>query len=98
MPFGLWRKEYTIRRYGPPAVVNGHLIPGGYEDIMLGLDVQISKSETITDADGEHKLQKLEVFADDEIYMVDEAEQRPADLLWFQGKWYECRSRWSPDH
>ena len=92
MPFGLWRKSYTVRRYGASDVENGYTIPGSFEDITISLNVQTGKCETVTDEDGEHKLQKLEVFSDDEIRMVSEAEQRMADRLWFQGKWYECRS------
>lgn len=92
MPFGLWRKPYTIRRFEPSEVLGGFSVPNGYKDVTIGLDIQIAKCETVADEDGEHVLQKLEAFADDEIRTVDEEGQRAADWLWFQGKWHECRS------
>ncbi len=90
MAFGLWRKPQTIRRYVPSVEQDGYLIPSSHEDFTIDMDVQIVKCETVTDEDGEHSLQKLEVFSDTELLAVDGT--RMADRLWYQGKWYECRS------
>lgn len=90
MPFGMWRKPYTVRRFEPSEPQGGYLVPGSYADMTIKMDVQVGKCETVTDEDGDHSLRKLEVFSDEEIRAVDE--QTMADRLWYQGKWYECRS------
>lgn len=90
MPFSLWRKPNTVRRYGPSEPQDGYLVPGSYEDMSIEMDVQVGKCETVTEEDGEHSLQKLEVFSDEEIRAADG--QTMADRLWYHGKWYECRS------
>lgn len=92
MAFSLWRKPQVVRRYLPSSAQGGYSVPGGYEDISIDMDVQVGKSETVTDEDGERALQKLEVFSDDEIRTVNEDSQTMADKLWYHGKWYECRS------
>lgn len=90
MAFGLWRKPHTVRRYGPSEPQDGLLVPSDVADMVIEMDVQVGKCETVTDEDGEHSLQKLEVFSDEEIRAVNG--QTMADKLWYHGKWYECRS------
>lgn len=91
MPFGLWRKKRIIRRYGPPEAEGGYE-SSTCEDIVILADVQTTEKRTNTGEDGDDTLQKLKVFSEAEIKTADDSTGRKADLLWFQGKWYECRS------
>lgn len=85
------KKEKWIRRYSQPTIVRGYLsIP--YADITLPMDVQTLEDVVITTEDGSKSIQKLKVFCDSEILVENEAKQQKADRLWFQEKWFECKS------
>lgn len=86
-----FKKLYILRRYSRPEIVQGYAsIP--YEDITLPMDVQTTKDEVITTPDGNRSIQRLKVFSDSAIFGENVANQQKADRLWFQGKWFECRS------
>lgn len=85
------KKPHTLRRYSEPVFVKGYSsIP--YENLTLPMDVQTLEDVVITTPDGSKSVQKLKVFCDSEILVESEAEQRKADRLWFQNKWFECKS------
>ena len=86
-----FRRPYTLRRYREPKIVRGYSsIP--YENLTLPMDVQTMGDAVITDGDGSRSVQRLKVFCDDEILVENTLEKQKADRLWFQGKWFECRS------
>lgn len=86
-----FRKPYTFRRYSEPQIIRGyHSIP--YEDLTLPADVQTMENVVITTPDGSESVQRLKVFCDDEILVENTVRKQKADRLWFQGKWFECRS------
>ena len=85
------KKPHTLRRYSEPVFVKGYSsIP--YEDLTLPMDVQTLEDAVITTPDGSKSVQKLKVFCDSEIFVESEAKQQKADRLWFQNKWFECKS------
>ena len=85
------KRPHTLRRYSEPVFVKGYSsIP--YEDLTLPMDVQTLEDVVITTPDGSRSVQKLKVFCDSEILVESEAEQQKADRLWFQKKWFECKS------
>ena len=85
------KKPHKIRRYSEPVYVKGYSsIP--YEDLTLLMDVQTLEDVVITTPDGSKSVQKLKVFCDSEIFVESEAKQQKADRLWFQNKWFECKS------
>ena len=87
-----FKKSYTIRRYtGEPQEIDGYLV-SGYEDITMRMDVQTTDETTVTAEDGDEAVQTLKAFCDSEIYTNDAKRGSEADRLWFQGKWFECRS------
>lgn len=86
-----FRKPYSFRRYSEPQIIRGyHSIP--YEDLTLPADVQTMENVVITTPDGSESVQRLKVFCDEEILVENTARKQKADRLWFQGKWFECRS------
>lgn len=86
-----FRKPHTLRRYMEPKIVRGYpSIP--YEDLTFPMDVQTMEDAVITEGDGSRSVQRLKVFCDDEILVEDTAKKQKGDRIWFQGKWFECRS------
>ena len=85
------KKPHTLRRYSEPVFVKGYSsIP--YENLTLPMDVQTLEDVVVTTPDGSKSVQKLKVFCDSEIFVESEAKQQKADRLWFQNKWFECKS------
>ena len=85
------KREHLIRRYSKPTIVNGYSsIP--YEDSIFMMDVQTMEDIVETTPDGSVSRQRLKTFCDDPILVEDQDEEQKADRLWFQGKWFECRS------
>ena len=85
------KRPHTLRRYSEPVFVKGYSsIP--YENLTLPMDVQTLEDVVITTPDGSKSVQKLKVFCDSEIFVESEAKQQKADRLWFQNKWFECKS------
>ncbi len=85
------KRPYTLRRYMEPEIVRGyHSIP--YQDRTLPMDVQTMEDVVITTEDGSESVQRLKVFCDSEILVESQDKRQKADRLWFQGKWFECRS------
>lgn len=85
------KKEKQIRRYSEPINIRGYIsIP--YADITLPMDVQTLEDIVQTTEDGSKSIQKLKVFCDSEILVESEVNKQKADRLWFQGKWFECKS------
>ncbi|MCI9180542.1 MAG: hypothetical protein HFG50_11165 [Lachnospiraceae bacterium] len=85
------KRPYPLRRYLQPEIIRGYSsIP--YEDLTLPMDVQTLSDEVITTPDGSKSVQRLKVFCDHKILVEDEHSQQKADRLWFQEKWFLCRS------
>ena len=85
------KRPHTIRRYSKPKIVRGYSsIP--FADLTLPMDVQTLEDVVITTPDGSKSVQRLKVFCDSEILVENEVEQQKADRLWFQNKWFECKS------
>lgn len=85
------KRPHTLRRYSKPIYVKGYSsIP--YEDLTLLMDVQTLEDIVVTTQDGSKSVQKLKAFCDSEVLVESEAKQQKADRLWFQGKWFECKS------
>lgn len=91
MSLGIWMRKHTFRRFADPVSKGGYSL-SGHKDISIPADVQTISKALKTDTDGDYPLQRLKVFSNDEILTADEKTGRKADLLWFQGKWFECRS------
>lgn len=86
-----FKRPHKIRRYSEPTIYRGYnYIP--FEEITLPMDVQTLEDIVITTPDGSKSVQRLKVFCDSEIFVENEVQQQKADRLWFQNKWFECKS------
>ena len=85
------KREHMLRRYSQPIIVRGYSsIP--YDDLTLPMDIQTLEDAVITTPDGNKSVQRLKVFCDSKILVEDIKNQQKADRIWFQDKWFECRS------
>lgn len=86
-----FKKPYTLRRFSPPKYVKGYsTIP--YNDRTVLMDVQTLSDDIITTPDGSRAVKRLKVFCDSEILVEDTDKGQKADRIYFQGKWFDCRS------
>ena len=86
-----FKKPYTLRRFSPPRYVKGYsTIP--YNDRTVLMDVQTLSDDIITTPDGSRAVKRLKVFCDSEILVEDTDKGQKADRIYFQGKWFDCRS------
>ena len=91
MGLPLWKKRRLIRRYSAPELGGGYAV-SAHEDFWITADVQTTDRSVSTGADGDIGLQKLKVFTDAELCIADERTGTPGDRIWFQKRWFECRS------
>lgn len=85
------KRPYTLRRYSKPSFIKGYSsIP--YKDKTLLMDIQTLEDTVTTTPDGSQSVQKLKVFCDSVILVENEASRQKADRIWFQNKWFECKS------
>lgn len=88
----MFRKPQILRRYAETKSTGGYSFSGSVSDKVILADIQTTDADSTTESDGDSSLQWIKVFSDDEIHMADEKTGTKADLIWYQGKWYECRS------
>jgi len=85
------KRPYLLRRYSEPKIVRGYSsIP--YDDLTFPMDIQTLEDEVITTPEGSRSVQRLKVFCDSIILVENQEKQQKADRVWFQGKWFECKS------
>lgn len=91
MGLPLWKKKHIIRRFHDPETVAGY-VTQDYDDMVILSDVQTADKSASMGEDGDIPRQTLKMFSDSEVNVVDSVKGTPGDQLWFQGKWFECRS------
>ena len=87
----LWKKKRTVRRYYDPVMEDGYSVPS-HTDFQILADVQTTDRSSSTGSDGDISTQKIKVFTAEEMHVASEENGTPGDRIWFQGKWFECRS------
>lgn len=85
-----FQSKYKLRRYGKPHLVEGYQT-AGYAEMNVFLDVQEEDPDTsIMGEDGVSATFKLKSFGDNEMRVADVVSGTKADLLFYNGDWYEC--------
>ena len=88
----LWRKPYTLRRFNPQTYTNGYAVDNGYTDSIVKLDVQTNSNGNSLEPSGQRDTQVIRAFGDFPIKAADTTAGTKGDMLWFNGKWFECTS------
>lgn len=92
MAIGIFRRPYTIRRHSEQKIVNGYPVSGD-TDFTAKLNVQpLSADEMLALPEGDRSIARVKSFGADALTPADENSGTLGDLLFFSGKWYECKS------
>lgn len=89
MGLKLWKKRHILRRYTGQQVVYGHEVTT-HEDMVIRADIQTTDQSVSTGLDGDTATQRIKVFTDTQLNVA--RDNLPGDKIWFQGRWFECRS------
>ena len=97
MGLPLWKHAHLLRRFSEPTCSGGYAV-STYEDMYIMANIQTPSRTTSTAGDGDYPYQTIKVFTESQINTADDRTGTPADWIWFQDKWFECRtSRHSND-
>lgn len=104
MGLGIFRRSFTVRRFGEDAIVGGYAV-STYADTVTTLDVQpLSHEELQALPEGERATKRMKAFGDMVLTAADEETGRRGDWLYYRGKmdpeghWYQCVSSIGWDH
>lgn len=88
----IFRRKYTVRRFGPQIVVEGYAT-APYEDVVTLLNVQpLDPDELQALPEGERQFKRLKAFGDLQLTAADQDAGVPGDWLYYLGRWYKCVS------
>lgn len=97
MGLPLWKHAHLLRRFSEPTCSGGYAV-STYTDMYIMANIQTPSRTTSTAGDGDYPWQVIKVFTETQINTADDRTGTPADWIWFQDKWFECRtSRHSND-
>jgi len=89
---GIFRKPYTVRKYGKQEIVNGYP-RAPYTDVKLRLDVQpLSADDLQALPEGQRTVKRVKAYGKNKLTAADEYDGIPGDRLFYQGLWYACTS------
>lgn len=93
MNIRLFNRKYPLRRFREPHEVRGYMV-SGYDDTVVSIHVHPSGGDQVSDRDGagESVARRLEGHGEVEIRISDRDTGTKADMLYFNGRWYECVS------
>lgn len=98
MAIGLFKREYTLRRYGEQKIVGGYAA-APYTDTTAILNVQpLSSDDLQALPEGERSVKRVKSFGSEKITAANEYSNVSGDRLFYHGFWYECKSSVYWDH
>ena len=98
MGITIFRRTFTIRRFGEDELIDGYAHTT-YEDTETLLDVQpLSADELMALPEGERRTKRLKAYGDLVFTTADQATGRRGDWLRYNDRWYECVSSIYWDH
>jgi hypothetical protein len=98
MNITLFNRDYTVRRFGESHEVNGY-ITAAYTDLKVSMHVHpLGYNAVQALPEGERKVKRLEAHSAERLVTAEQGGGTKADLLYYQGDWYECVSEAEYDH
>lgn len=93
MRIGLFRKRYTVRRFGRQEYGADGYGHAAYTDAEMLLNVQpLTPNELKALPEGERNTMRLKAYGSDRLAAADEFGGTPGDRLFYNGLWHECTS------
>lgn len=98
MKIKIFRRPYTIRKYGVQTVIDGYA-SAAYADSVVRLNVQPQAPDNMEpDPAGDHTVKLLKSWGSDKLTSANDFQGIPGDMLFYNGLWYECTSSVMWDH
>lgn len=98
MNITLFNKKYWLRRFSPQQELYGYLT-SEYNDIVVEMNVHpLSSDQVQALPEGERTVKHLSAESSVPIYAQNPLNDTKADLLLYNGEWYECTSSQYFDH
>ena len=91
MNISLFNRKYVVRRFGQQSEIQGFL-HSNHKDIECSLHVHPATDSVRSESEGQRHLVYLQGHGNVPLVTADESTGRKADLLRYQGRWYECTS------
>lgn len=93
MNIRLFNRSYTLRSFGESREIRGYMA-SGHTDRTVSIHVHPSGGDQVADRDGagETVARSLQGHGEVEIKVSDRDAGTKADMLYFDGHWYECVS------
>ena len=86
-----FKHKYKLRRFKEVVIEGGYAsIP--YEELTVLADIQTTDRSMTSGLDGTTEVQNIKVFCDEEILPENSATGQKGDWIFFQGRWFECKS------
>lgn len=86
----LFNRKYWLRRFGEQREVKGYLT-AGYKDYVISIHAHPMGTDTLqTLLEGERSVRHIEGHGSYKLVAADEGSNVKADLLLYNGEWYEC--------
>ena len=99
MGIKIFRRKYTVRRFGPQEDVSGGYTTAPFEDVVTPLNVQpLSTKELMALPEGDRSTKRVKAFGDLQLTAADQYQGTPGDWLFYRGAWYKCVSALPWDH
>ena len=99
MLFGFFKHDYVARRFKEDTYENGYAAPGGSEDFTVTLNVQpLNDDELQALPEGERTVRHVKTIGEVQFVSADEESDTQGDRLFYEGRWFECKSCHKWDH
>lgn len=99
MLFGFFKHDYVVRRLKEDVYCGGYAAPGGHTDSVATLNVQpLTSDELQALPEGERTVKHIKSIGEEKFTPADEETGTQGDRLYYEGKWYECKSCHLWDH
>lgn len=93
MLFSFFKHNYVVRKLSAETYCGGYAAPGGHKDSVVTLNVQpLSSDELQALPEGERTVKRIKAIGENAFSTADEENGIPGDRLYYEGKWYECKS------
>lgn len=89
---GFFKHSYIVRRFGAETIVDG-FSGAGHTDSTVVLDVQPLTSDDLQALpEGQRTVRRIKSLGADRFTPADEETGTPGDWLYYDGRWFECKS------
>ncbi len=89
---GMFRKGYTLRRFGEQKIIRGH-VSHPYTEMEVLLNIQpLSADELALLPEGQRTTKRIKAFGSEMLRAASIEEKVVGDRVLYHGEWYECTS------